>query len=77
MSDEDNWVEEHMRRFLNPDGNCLHCRKPANRLHPVGPITITISEPDNEILTHEFCCWECLAHRFARQAGGMFVVDKN
>ena len=77
MTDED-WVEEHLRRFRNSDGNCLHCRRPANRYHPVGPITITISEPDDdEIFTHEFCRWECLAHWFARQAGGVFVVDKN
>jgi hypothetical protein len=26
-----------------------------------------------EIWTHEFCCWECIAHWFARQAGGDFV----
>ena len=68
-------VEEHLQRFRKPDGYCLHCQRPANRYHPVGPITVTVSEPDDgdEIWTHEFCCWECIAHWFARQAGGDFV----
>jgi len=79
MSKHDDWVADHMQRFHQPDGHCLHCRRPANRSHPVGPITITVSEPDNcgEFFTHEFCCWECLAHWFATQAGGVFVVDRN
>ena len=69
--------EDYMQRFPNPDGNCLWCGRPANQYHPVGPITITKSEPDDgdEIWTHEFCCWECLAHWFAEQAGGVFVGD--
>ena len=71
----DDLVEE-MQRFHKPDGYCLHCRRPANQHHPVGPITITIRDPDGEE-THEFCNWECLAHWFARQAGGVFIVDRN
>jgi hypothetical protein len=74
--DYEHWVEEHMQRFRKPDGYCLHCRRPANQHHPVGPITITIRDPDGEE-THEFCNWECLAHWFARQAGGVFIVDRN
>ena len=72
-------VEEHMQRFHQPDGNCLWCRRPANQHHPVGPITITKSEPDDgdDIWTHEFCNWECLAHWFAEQAGGVFVADRH
>ena len=70
----DDWVEEHMQRFHKPDGYCLHCRRPANQHHPVGPITITITTSDGEE-THEFCNCECLAHWFARQAGGVFIVD--
>src|SRR5215813_4085300 len=62
---------EHWQRFLKPDGLCLQCRKPAAD-GPCGTITIKISEAaiDNgEFWTHEFCCWECLAERFAGQAG--------
>ena len=33
---EDDLLEEHMQRFHKPDGNCLHCQRPANRYHPVG-----------------------------------------
>ena len=68
-------VEEHLQRFRKPDGYCLHCQRPANRYHPVGPVVVTVSAPDDgdEIWTHEFCCWECIAHWFARQAGGDFV----
>lgn len=74
----DDWIEKHLQRLRKPDGDCLHCRRPANRYHSVGPITITISEPDeDEIFSHEFCCWECLAHWFARQAGGEFVILKS
>jgi len=59
---DDDRAEEHMQRFHKPDGYCLHCQRPANQHHPVGPITITISAPDSdEIYTHEFCNWECLA----------------
>jgi hypothetical protein len=50
------WIEEHVQRFRKPDGYCIHCGRPANQYHPVGPITITTSEPDDlgEIFTHEF-----------------------
>jgi len=68
-------MQDHMRRFYEPDGRCLQCRRPANR--SCGPLTIKLSEPgvDNgKFWTYEFCCWECLAHRFAGQAGGVFVV---
>src|SRR5262245_47594660 len=78
-STHDDWVEDHMRRFRKPDGHCLHCRQPANRTHPVGPLIVKIAEPDSgdELFTHEFCNWECLAHWMATQAGGVFVVDRN
>jgi hypothetical protein len=56
----DDWVEEHLQRFQDPDGNCLHCRRPANQHHPIGPITITISDPDGDE-SHEFCEWRCFA----------------
>jgi hypothetical protein len=72
----DDWVEEHMQRFLEPDGYCLQCRRPANQHHPVGPITITIRDPDEET-THEFCNWECFGQWAAVQAGGVFIVDQN
>lgn len=32
----DERVREYMQRFHKPDGNCLQCGHPANRLHPVG-----------------------------------------
>jgi len=40
-------VEEHLQRFRKPDGYCLHCQRPANRYHLVGPITVTLSAPDD------------------------------
>jgi hypothetical protein len=71
--------KEHMRRFYKPDGYCLWCQEPVDQHHPVGPITITKSEPDDcgEIWTHEFCEWRCFANWAAQQAGGVFVVDQN
>jgi hypothetical protein len=74
----DDDFEEHMRRFHKPDGYCLHCRRPANQYHPVGPITITISDPDSDdILSHEFCEWRCFAKWVAVQAGGVFVIGQD
>jgi hypothetical protein len=73
MSTDDD-CEEHMQRFRNPDGCCLHCGRPVNRYHPVGPVTITLADPDMERRgDHEFCCWDCLACWAAQQAGGDFV----
>ena len=74
---DDDRVKEHMRRYMKPDGYCLHCERPANQHHPVGPITITISDPSDEMLTHEFCRWECLAKWMAGCAGGEFVIGPN
>jgi len=71
-------LEEHMQRFHKPDGYCLHCQRPANQHYPVGPITITVSAPDDDgIYTHEFCNWECFGRWAAVQAGGVFVVGQN
>jgi hypothetical protein len=69
-------LEEHMQRFQKPDGYCLHCRGPANQHHPVGPITVTISAPDDDE-THEFCEWRCFGHWAAACAGGVLVIDQN
>jgi len=68
-------VEEHLQRFRKPDGYCLHCQHPANRYHPIGPITVTVSAPDDgdEIWVHEFCNWRCFGRWAAEQAGGDFV----
>ena len=62
-------VERRMRRFLQPDGRCYYCERPADHLHPVGPLVVTVKEPNDEELHHEFCCWECLGHWAAVQAG--------
>jgi hypothetical protein len=72
-------IEDHMRRFHKPDGLCLHCRRPANQHHSVGPIIVAISEPDSgdEIFTHEFCEWRCFGAWAAEQAGGVFIVGQN
>jgi hypothetical protein len=70
----ENALEDHLRRFHEPDGCCIHCGQPADRHRPVGPIRIVISTPgDDEIRGHEFCEWRCLAHWIARQSGGDFV----
>jgi hypothetical protein len=67
-------VEERMRRYLEPDGHCLQCGRPANRYHPTGPITITVSAADTEATyIHEFCEWRCYARWVAGEAGGVFT----
>jgi hypothetical protein len=76
-SSDDDRLAEHMDRFQNPDGYCLHCRRPANQHHPVGPIMITICAPDSDDLTHEICEWRCFAKWAAVQAGGVFVAGQN
>jgi hypothetical protein len=63
-----------------PDGKCFYCRQPADRFHPLGPITITVSNHDidstrGEPYVHEFCIWECFSHWAATQSGGKFVAD--
>jgi hypothetical protein len=74
----DDDLEEHMRRLDRPDGYCLQCQQPANQYHPVGPITITITEPDDcgDTRTHEFCEWRCFAQWVAVAAGGAFVIEQ-
>jgi len=72
MSDDkitDLWIDRRMRRLQKPDGLCSYCERAANRLDPVGPITVRISEPNGETLTYEFCSWECLGCWAAIQAG--------
>jgi len=71
----DLWIERRMRRLQKPDGLCSYCERPADRLDPVGPLVVRISEPDSgEPFTYEFCCWECLGCWAAIQAG--FVAPK-
>ena len=63
-------LERRLRRIAKPDGNCAHCERAADRHHPVGPLVVRLSEPDEpEGVIYEFCCWECLAHWAAVQAG--------
>ena len=73
----DDELPEAVRRIFEPDGNCLHCWRPADRFHPVGPLWVTIREPDGELFLNAFCNWECLGQWVAVRAGGVFVVDKN
>jgi hypothetical protein len=74
----DEWVLSRLRRIDQPDGKCFHCEQPADRLSPVGPINVGVSDPDpNSIdVDYEFCSWECLAHWAAREAGGNFVTEE-
>jgi hypothetical protein len=64
-------LERRLRRIHKPDGNCTHCERAADRYHPVGPLVVKISEPDEQgaFTTYEFCNWECLGHWAAIQAG--------
>jgi hypothetical protein len=74
-------IREHMARLHRPDGKCFYCGEPADRFHPIGPIMITVSDPDiragGELFTHEFCVWECFSHWAANQSGGKFVVEQD
>jgi hypothetical protein len=78
MSDWHAYVEAHLRRVHQPDGKCFHCRRPANRYHPIGPLKISINEPDDgdQHWVREFCEWRCLACWAAEQAAGVFIVDR-
>jgi hypothetical protein len=70
------WLER-LRRIDRPDGRCFCCEQPADRLFPVGPINVAVSDPEcvgPEGVRFEFCCWECLARWAAREAGGDFVT---
>jgi hypothetical protein len=64
-------LERRLRRIHKPDGNCAHCERAADRYHPVGPIVIKLTEPDEQgaFATYEFCNWECLGRWAAIQAG--------
>jgi hypothetical protein len=68
-------LREHLQRHVKPDGYCYHCGQPADQHHPVGPIVIRISTPDEDDPPHEFCNWVCLGEWAARAAGGKLVVD--
>ena len=75
-------LTRRMQRLCQGDA-CWQCEQPTDRLHLVGPIVVTISypgiletDPDPQIDTQNFCCWECLAQWTAEQAGGEFVVDQ-
>jgi hypothetical protein len=77
INSTDDDLEEHMQRLQKPDGYCFHCRRPANQHHPVGPITITVSSPDDDDRTYEFCEWRCFAKWAAACGGGEFVIGQN
>jgi hypothetical protein len=64
-------LERRLRRIHKPDGKCTHCEQAADRYHPVGPLVVKISEPDEQgaFATYEFCNWECFGHWAAIQAG--------
>jgi len=66
-------LERRWRRLRKPDGNCAHCERSADRLHPVGPIIVKVSSPDTdaagESWIYEFCSWKCLGHWAAIEAG--------
>ena len=64
-------LERRLRRLHKPDGNCFYCERAADRYHPVGPIVVKITEPDEcgNFYTYEFCNWECFGHWAAVQAG--------
>lgn len=74
-------LERRLRRLNKPDGNCSHCKRAADRHAPVGPIRISVTTPEDEpfaaseTFTCEFCCWECLGHWAAEQAGGTFTGE--
>jgi hypothetical protein len=70
-----NNTHEHMQRFHKPDGVCFHCRRLADQHYPVGPITVTISTPDEDEAPKEFCNWKCFGAWAAAAAGGKFVME--
>jgi hypothetical protein len=68
-------VEKRERRFFGLDGMCFHCEEPANRLLPIGPITIKISMPHGGKEILEFCCWKCVSRWAGVRAGDGFVTE--
>jgi hypothetical protein len=56
-----------------PPGLCHACARDVARYAPVGPIVITITDPEligpDDPVEHTFCCWACAADFFQVQAG--------
>lgn len=50
---------------------CSLCERDASRYAPVGPIRVTVEEPEfaDSPIEKVFCCWECVADWFQIQAG--------
>ena len=69
-------IEEYWKRMVR-EHVCLFCGKPSNRMPAVGPIEVSLKDPERpDGVRHEFCCWECLAKSFAEWASGEFVSYK-
>src|SRR5262249_47940992 len=53
--------------------HCYHCKQAAARFFPVGPIIVTLEDPesfgDAGSIEYRFCKWECLAAWACVQAG--------
>jgi hypothetical protein len=68
---DDSFIDAQMQRFEYPDGRCYRCGQKADRHVPVGPLTVTVVDGD------ENCDWTCFGHWAAMTAGGTLVVDPN
>jgi hypothetical protein len=58
--------------LMKPSPTCSLCECDAARYAPVGPIVVTIEDPESTDvgpIEKVFCCWECIADYFQVQAG--------
>src|SRR5262249_57882726 len=52
--------------------HCYHCKQAAARFFPIGPIIVTLKDPEtfgDAGIEYRFCKWECLAAWACVQAG--------
>lgn len=60
------------KRLSLPLSTCGHCKQEASQYAPVGPVIITIKDPEfigPHGIEQAFCSWACAAEWFCIQAG--------
>jgi hypothetical protein len=57
--------------LIKPSPTCSLCERDASRCALVGPLVVTVEEPEfaDSPIEKIFCCWECASDWFQIQAG--------